>query len=59
MKIYNASGREIGTVYDGMLQKGNNKISFDAGRFNIASGVYICRVVAGDQVQTHKMNYLR
>ena len=59
VKIYNASGREIGTVFDGILRKGNNKISFDAGTFKISSGVYICRVVAGDQVQTHKMNYLR
>ncbi|MCK4978898.1 MAG: T9SS type A sorting domain-containing protein, partial [Candidatus Delongbacteria bacterium] len=42
VKIYNASGREIGTIFDGVLRKGNNKISFDAGKFNIASGVYIC-----------------
>ncbi|MBN2789737.1 MAG: T9SS type A sorting domain-containing protein [Candidatus Delongbacteria bacterium] len=59
VKIYNAAGREIGTIFDGMLRKGNNKISFDAGKYNIASGLYICRVVAGNQVQTHKMNYLR
>jgi photosystem II stability/assembly factor-like uncharacterized protein len=59
VKIYNSSGREITTLHSGQLNKGINRIRFDAGKLKLASGIYICRAITPKGVATHKLNYLR
>ena len=57
--LYNVAGRKIATLFDGKLNKGLNKITFDAGELKLASGVYVCKVVAKDNVWLHRVNFTK
>jgi hypothetical protein len=51
--IYDAMGREVATLADGIHAGGYSSVSWDAAR--AASGVYYCRLVAGADVDTRKL----
>ncbi len=53
LKIYDLLGREIATVVDGELKEGTHSYQFSGA--NLASGVYIYRIVSGGFVQSKKM----
>jgi len=56
--VFTVEGRRIRTLLDQVLPQGSHSVIWDgrdaAGR-RLASGVYWCRVEAGDFVATHKM----
>ncbi|MGA7721456.1 MAG: T9SS type A sorting domain-containing protein [Ignavibacteriaceae bacterium] len=62
IKIYNILGREIRTLVNVEQQAGNYTVQWNGdnnfGRL-VASGVYIYRVTAGQNVKTMKMMYLK
>lgn len=62
LKIYNMLGQEVATIVNQQADKGFYKVTWDgrtsAGSY-AASGVYIYRIVAGNFVQTKKMNLLK
>jgi hypothetical protein len=57
LKIFDVLGREIQTLIEQKLMAGNYSASWDGKRF--ASGVYFCRLQAGDFVQTKKLLLLK
>ncbi len=53
LKVYNLIGQEVATLVQGFVPAGHYNIRFDAG--NLASGMYLYRLVAGTQALTNKM----
>jgi hypothetical protein len=51
--IYDLLGREVRTLIDEHKQAGLNHIAFDAS--DLASGVYFCRLQAGETVELRRM----
>ena len=53
LKIFNILGEEIATLVSGSLPSGHHAVKWNAS--NLASGVYLYRLQAGDYVKTRKM----
>jgi hypothetical protein len=51
--VFDLLGREVATVVDEDLAPGSYSVPFNAPQ--LASGVYLCRLVAGGNVQTRRM----
>ena len=59
LKIYDILGREITTLVNELKPAGNYEVSFDAAKFNLASGVYFYQLRTGNFVESRKMLYLK
>jgi hypothetical protein len=55
--ITDVSGRRVATLVDDNLQPGLHCVEWNAG--NLASGVYFCRMRAGNYVETKRMRLLK
>lgn len=59
LKIYNAAGTLVYTAYEGNLKKGVNKITFDAGKLKLATGLYIATLETPEIKKSYKMNFVK
>jgi len=57
LKVYNILGEEVATLVSERLTAGSYKYDWDAR--DLASGVYLCRVQAGNYIEVKKMVLLR
>jgi len=57
LKVFYVLGREVAVLEDGRLSAGEHRVSFDGS--GLPSGVYFCRLAAGDNVRTRKMLLLK
>ncbi|MFQ6008799.1 MAG: T9SS type A sorting domain-containing protein, partial [Candidatus Zixiibacteriota bacterium] len=57
LEIYNIMGQKVTTLIDRQMEAGRYTIQWDAS--NVASGVYLYRLQAGDFVDTKKMTLLK
>lgn len=57
LKVYDAIGNQAAVLYDGFHEAGNFKVTFDASR--LSSGIYFCKMQAGDFTETKKMILLK
>ncbi|MFH1009998.1 MAG: T9SS type A sorting domain-containing protein [bacterium] len=57
LRVFDLLGREVGTLAGGMQPAGSHFVPFDGSGF--ASGVYLCRLQAGDFSATRKMVLLK
>ncbi len=57
VRIYDALGREVATLVDGPQDAGEHRVTWNAGGFT--SGVYFCRLQAGNRSETRKMLLLK
>jgi hypothetical protein len=57
MKVFNILGQEVATLVNESLNVGTHRVRFDAT--NLASGVYIYKITAGNFVSTKKMMLLK
>jgi photosystem II stability/assembly factor-like uncharacterized protein len=57
IKVYNVTGKEITTLVNQLQTAGEYQITFDGK--NLASGVYLLRMTAGEFSSTIKMNLLK
>lgn len=60
--IYDALGRKVKTLFNGISKIGVNTVAWDGttdGRYNAASGIYICVLNLDGNFYTNKMVYLK
>ena len=57
LKIFDVLGREVTTLVDRELSAGEHSVIFNY--YNLSSGVYICRLQAGQFVQQKKMELIK
>jgi hypothetical protein len=57
LKIYDVLGREVSTLVNEVRNAGNHEVNFDAS--NLASGMYIYSIKAGDYNASKKMMLLK
>ena len=53
LKIYDLKGSELANLVETSMTAGSYDVDWNASKY--ASGVYFCRLVAGDYVQTNRM----
>ncbi len=58
IKVYDLLGREVATLADEEKTAGNYQAEFSADRYDLSSGIYICRMQAGDFLTARKMLYI-
>jgi len=51
--VFNTLGQQVATLVQGEMEAGQHLVTFNAS--DLSSGVYFCRLQAGDFVQTRKM----
>ena len=62
LRIYNTLGQRVVTLLDETLASGRYRITWDGtdrSGTRVASGIYLCRLQAGDWSRTHRMVLLR
>lgn len=57
LTVYNALGKEVARVVDGVQEAGSHTVSFDASR--LSSGIYYYRLASGSFSATKKMTLLK
>ncbi len=57
LAVYDLLGREVALLAEGVWEAGAHSASFEAGQ--LPSGVYVCRLTAGQFVQTQRLSLLR
>ncbi len=57
LKIYNMLGQEVATLVDGVQEAGVRSVRFDAS--GMASGVFLCRLLAGGHLQTKRLSLVK
>ncbi|HKK21777.1 MAG TPA: T9SS type A sorting domain-containing protein, partial [candidate division Zixibacteria bacterium] len=60
--LYNMLGQQVRTLVDATLPVGRHSVNWDGKDYSgkqVASGVYLYRLVAGDKTQTKKMELLK
>jgi hypothetical protein len=57
LRLYDVLGREVAVLVNGIKTAGEYRVTFDAA--GLASGVYLCRIEAGEFAQTRKIVLLR
>jgi hypothetical protein len=53
--VYDILGRELVTLFDGMMESGRHDVTFDGAR--LSSGVYVYRLVAADPSTGYGQNF--
>jgi hypothetical protein len=53
LRVYDALGRQVVSLVDEKQSAGEHSVQFDAS--GLASGVYVCRLVSGGEIQIRKM----
>jgi hypothetical protein len=57
VKVYDILGQEVATLADEVKQPGTHAVRFDGS--HLASGMYFCRMTAGDHVDSRSMLLIR
>ena len=57
LEVFDASGRSVGVLVDGIRPAGTHSVRFDAD--NLSSGLYVYRLQANGETRTRKMTLLR
>lgn len=57
LNVYNLTGQLVATVDEGTRNAGSHAVNFDAG--HLSSGVYIYRLMAGNDIITKKMTLIK
>jgi hypothetical protein len=55
LKVYDILGREAATLVNEQKNAGNYSVQFAAGSKQLASGIYIYRIQAGNFVDSKKL----
>ncbi len=59
LKVYDILGNEIATLVNKEQSPGEYEVEFDAGKYNLSSGIYFYQLKAGGFISTKKMILLK
>jgi hypothetical protein len=62
LTVYNILGQEVRQLVNGRMEAGRRQVTWDGTNrrgTRVSSGVYICRIVYGDQIKSRKMMVLK
>jgi hypothetical protein len=62
LRVYNVMGQLVKTLVDGEMDTGEHRVIWngtDEGNRALASGIYFCRMQAGEYTESIKMTFLR
>ena len=59
LQVYDINGREVGRLVNEQLNPGSYEVEFSSGEYNLASGVYIYKLVSGNYTDTKRMILLK
>ncbi len=59
LKVYDVLGKEIATLVNQILDKGNYDLKFDANRFGLSSGVYFYELKSGSNYIVKKFVFMK
>jgi len=59
LAIFSLSGQKVETLVDDWLAGGDRSIHWDGGEMELASGVYLCRLLTERGMETHKLLLLK
>ncbi|MEP0862650.1 MAG: T9SS type A sorting domain-containing protein [Ignavibacterium sp.] len=59
LKVYDMLGNEIITLIDDYAEAGRYELNFDASKYDLTSGIYYYKLIAGNYSETRKMVLLR
>lgn len=57
LRVYDILGRQVAALVNETMKAGYHKVTFDAG--NLASGIYLYRLRAGNTVITKKLTFIK
>ena len=57
LKVYDRLGKEVEVIYEGRQEAGYYEATLDGS--NMASGIYFCRIYAGDFVKVIKLSLIK
>jgi hypothetical protein len=57
LSVFNTLGQQVSQLVNGDVEAGYHEVRFDGSE--LASGVYLCRMVAGSYVETRKLLLVR
>ncbi len=59
LKVYDMLGNEIITLIDDYAEAGRYELNYDASKYDLTSGIYYYKLIAGNYSETRKMVLLR
>jgi M6 family metalloprotease-like protein len=59
LRVYDMLGREVAVLVNKEQTAGIYKVNFDAGKYNLSSGVYLYKLSAGELTMTKKLMLLK
>ena len=57
LMVYNVQGQLVADLVDDIIHEGSHEVVFDASQ--LPSGIYFCRMIAGDASTVKKMMFLK
>jgi PKD repeat protein len=57
--VHDLQGRQVAVLQDGKVPGGDYQLTFDANKYNVASGIYLLRVAVNDQVTVKQIVNMR
>ncbi len=59
LKVYDISGKEVATLVNTQVSKGNYSVNFNADLYRLSSGIYFYKLTAGNQVTVKKLMLIK
>lgn len=59
IKVYDLLGNEVATLVNDLKEAGNHTTEFNASEFNLTSGIYIYKMIAGEFSTTKKLSLIK
>ena len=59
LELFNILGEKLATLEEDIKPPGKYEFLLNSTIFNLAAGIYICRLIAGEHTQSIKLNFLK
>lgn len=59
LKVYDISGKEVATLVNNQAAPGNYSVNLNASAYNLSSGIYFYKIVAGNFINVKKLTLIK